>query len=70
MPGPPGADLVVIQPGFVLGLLEAFLYGGKAFSIMWRGDQWPPPVQAMSASLHLIDTRCHLEFCGRNDDVG
>ena len=25
MPGPPGADLVVVQPGLVLGLLEAFL---------------------------------------------
>jgi len=26
IPGPPGADLVVIQPGLTLGLLEAFLY--------------------------------------------
>src|SRR4051794_2442435 len=25
MPGPPGADLVVVQPGLSFGLLEAFL---------------------------------------------
>lgn len=27
VPGPPGANLIVIEPGLVLGLLEAFLDG-------------------------------------------
>jgi len=45
IPGPPGADLVVIQPGLTLGLLEAFLYmpaaPGDPGQVGGAGPAWP-----------------------------